>query len=103
MMNAEMKAKWTAALRSGNYVQGKHVLKTSNGRFCCIGVLGDIQGVDWDGVADRTTCNLPTDALHAGTTEYERQHLENMNDGSNGFLDNAKSFTQIADYIDANL
>lgn len=40
-MNPEIKAKWLAALRSGEYGQGKDCLKGPGG-FCCLGVLGDL-------------------------------------------------------------
>lgn len=41
MMNTDVKAKWTAALRSGAYSQTKYNLKNVNG-FCCLGVLCDL-------------------------------------------------------------
>lgn len=54
-MNKEVKALWTAALRSGEYEQTKGVLKsvTKDGEasYCCLGVLCEIarqQGVEVD-------------------------------------------------------
>lgn len=41
-MKAEIKQKWLEALRSGQYQQGKGVLRDSLDRFCCLGVLCDI-------------------------------------------------------------
>lgn len=41
-MDKKIKAKWLKALRSGKYKQGKKVLKTKNGKFCCLGVLCDL-------------------------------------------------------------
>lgn len=41
MMKPEWKKKWLAALRSGEYKQGKNKLRDGD-RFCCIGVLCDI-------------------------------------------------------------
>lgn len=38
-MNKEVKAKWVAALRSGEYKQGKGRLKNINNEYCCLGVL----------------------------------------------------------------
>ena len=45
-MNKEIKAKWVAALRSGDYVQGKGTLRSEGNQlrsegdqFCCLGVL----------------------------------------------------------------
>lgn len=38
-MNPEIKAKWVAALRSGEYKQGKDRLRSRDNKFCCLGVL----------------------------------------------------------------
>lgn len=40
-MDQTVKAKWVAALRSGEYEQGRGRLKTGNA-FCCLGVLCDL-------------------------------------------------------------
>jgi len=40
-MNPEVKAQWTAALRSGEYEQGHNALANS-GRYCCLGVLCEL-------------------------------------------------------------
>jgi hypothetical protein len=39
---ADIKAKWLEALRSGRYEQGRGHLRTSDDKFCCLGVLLDI-------------------------------------------------------------
>lgn len=44
-MNPEIKAKWVAALRSGEYLQGTgQLLNTYSGasKYCCLGVLCDL-------------------------------------------------------------
>lgn len=41
-MNPEIKAKWVAALRSGEYKQGMYVLRRGDA-FCCLGVLCDLR------------------------------------------------------------
>ena len=68
-MNPERKAEWVAALRSGDYPQGRNVLTSveSDGtrRHCCLGVLCDLAvkaGVltvdtDDDGTPDTTYVN----------------------------------------------
>ena len=38
-LTKEVKERWIAALRSGEYKQGKHKLETSDGFYCCLGVL----------------------------------------------------------------
>lgn len=40
-MNAAIKAKWVAALRSGEYEQGTGRLRVANG-FCCLAVATDL-------------------------------------------------------------
>lgn len=40
-MNAKVKQLWLAALRGGEYVQGKHSLHVDSA-FCCLGVLCDL-------------------------------------------------------------
>lgn len=44
-MNPEIKQRWVAALRSGEYEQGKGFLN-SDGKFCCLGVLCDLHSQD---------------------------------------------------------
>jgi len=52
-MNPEIKALWVNALRSGEYQQGKLLLKPTKNTFCCLGVLCDLavkakaEGVAW--------------------------------------------------------
>jgi hypothetical protein len=41
MPNQEVMREWTNRLRSGDYEQGRGVLR-ANGRFCCLGVLCEI-------------------------------------------------------------
>lgn len=41
-MKKSVMKKWVKALRSGNYKQGKDILKSSTGDYCCLGVLCDI-------------------------------------------------------------
>lgn len=41
MPNQEIMREWVAALRSGDYLQGRGRLKTDN-QYCCLGVLCDI-------------------------------------------------------------
>jgi len=53
-MKPEIKKRWVAALRSGNYKQGTDVLR-SNDKFCCLGVLCDLHAketnTDWEPVS----------------------------------------------------
>lgn len=50
-----MKDKWVAALRSGEYKQGRNILKNDiNGTYCCLGVLQHVL----DGDVERTHCPI---------------------------------------------
>lgn len=42
IMKQEIKEKWVAALRSGEYAQGRNKLKNNNDSYCCLGVLCDV-------------------------------------------------------------
>lgn len=46
-----MSDKWLAALRSGEYQQGKEAL-CEDGKYCCLGVLSKLQGRLTDGGYD---------------------------------------------------
>ena len=58
-MNNNLRKRWVAALRSGEYEQGKERLRSGGDEYCCLGVLCDIvindsllNGTDrylWDG------------------------------------------------------
>lgn len=41
-MNPEIKQRWVAALRSGEYKQAHHKLADAHGGYCCLGVLCDL-------------------------------------------------------------
>jgi hypothetical protein len=45
-MNPIIKEKWVKALRSGEYKQGKGILRAGEASFCCLGVLCDLYGRD---------------------------------------------------------
>ncbi len=53
VMNPEVKAKWLAALRSGDYQQGRSAL-AQNGQYCCLGVLCEL-AVQEDVISKYTT------------------------------------------------
>ena len=42
-MNAEIKARWVEALRSGRYLPGRRALH-QDGAYCCLGVLCEVVG-----------------------------------------------------------
>jgi hypothetical protein len=101
-MDKELKAKWVAALRSGEYKQCSGKLYDGVG-YCCIGVLLKLDGVTEEWMATHTMVlhrakNGPGDLLPMD----DKQKLADMNDGLNGDL-KRYTFAEIADYIEANL
>jgi hypothetical protein len=53
-MDPDIKDEWLAALRSGEYQQGKSYLKTGENEYCCLGVLCVIFGRHQDQIIDFT-------------------------------------------------
>ena len=109
-MDKEVKADWLEALRSGRYPQGRNLLRSEDGEFCCIGVLCEVlverglmdaPQLVRDGFSDRMvysykwhTSTLPGSI--GRSIGLDRTHdLMEMNDGL------GLPFDDIADYIEA--
>ncbi len=100
-MEKELKDKWVAALRSGEYRQGKYELYDRDESFCCLGVLCAVAGIGID--ASGNSCV----GVKKGGSGYDPIRdligreavpvLMEMNDNE------GKTFPEIADYIEANL
>ena len=109
-MNKEIKEKWVAALRSGEYEQARKKLYYAGG-YCCLGVLcvvadskfgeWEIQGTQQfykDAIGSIWTTNLPNSlASEFNIDQYSIDVLVRMND-----VDLA-TFDEIADYIEKYL
>jgi hypothetical protein len=109
-MDAELKAKWVKALRSGEYEQTSGALRDKyrgGCAYCCLGVLAEVLGADWDrgvmsGGEFETISKEDEDLLSTELlalvclTEEQQSLLAKMNDEGDGF-------PRIADYIEANL
>ncbi len=103
-MKQAIKKKWLKALRSGEYEQGIGELREDETHYCCLGVLGDILGIKWGkeyklGKAEHLGV-LPR-YYACGLSDYTQENLASRNDGRNGL--HKHSFSEIADYIEANL
>ena len=91
-MTPELKARWIAALRSGEYTQGRNALKTPEGHYCCLGVLcrvlerPDLIGQSYERLREAS-----------GLTTSETDGCVELNDVAQ------RSFNQIADYIEVYL
>lgn len=100
-MKKELRDKWVAALRSGEYIQGQETLRdTLNNTYCCLGVLCKVSGSpNWDGehmhgdYAFLQACAQKE--LGISAEDANRCVLLNDKEG--------KSFPEIADYIEQNI
>ena len=93
-MAPELKAQWIAALRSGEYTQGRHALNPAPGYYCCLGVLCMVLGRP-DFIKSPQTYEHLRQA--SGLTNSETDGLVELNDIAR------QSFNQIADYIEVYL
>lgn len=112
-----LKDRWVQALRSGDYTQGRGFLRQGD-LFCCLGVLCDLMGVEWEevdaptyravwtdpdtGVTQRGVETLPTIlAAKLGVESVVRVALEDGEVTSLTALnDGGSSFAEIADVIE---
>jgi hypothetical protein len=93
-VNKEIKAKWLAALRSGEFAQTKKVLRDMDG-YCCLGVLCCVmyQNEDWsDYDSFRGNYTIPPDGLlaEAELRLIDAEYLSVMNDEGASFETIAK-------------
>jgi hypothetical protein len=102
-MNPDVKALWVAALRSGEYKQGKRQLR-NRGKFCCLGVLCDLAvKAEVIGLRDYYASDgFPPDVVEewAGFDAQETFPGGRRLDVTN---DNGAAFDEIADIIEAHL
>lgn len=91
--------KWIEALRSGEYKQARRFLRTDAGH-CCLGVACDVVKPDgWEPnhSFQGEIAHLPASVVLAIGINYNALNtIMRMND------EQGKSFTEIADYIEAN-
>lgn len=105
----DFKAKWIAALRSGQYHQGTGSLYDDfSDSYCCLGVAGVVCGMTKDELKDRVFVGpnepdyarpnelFPSILIHPSLEDDLSLVLSRMND-------DGKSFSEIADYIETNL
>jgi hypothetical protein len=95
-LDPEFKAKWIAALRSGEFKQCAttiHTRKDGHDSYCCIGVGSMVKN-------GRASYNGLDPTIDGGFKNPLAKVLIDMNDG---YGVPKKSFPEIADYIEANL
>ncbi len=104
-LDPEFKAKWVAALRSGKYQQGCGRLRNELNEFCCLGVALDLidpkawSGIRWNELYG-TEIGVTASLIGLPRKDSSVYRLAEMNDGE---IDRKHSFTEIADWIEANL
>jgi hypothetical protein len=115
-MNPEVKRKWIEALKSGEYEQGHHSLKTKEGdrvTYCCLGVLCDLYGKEHGNRWGKRRNQYPTfmkemSALPKKVMEWagidtSTGEIRYKNGNRTALIrlnDNGKSFKQIAKVIE---
>lgn len=95
-LDPDFKTKWVAALRSGEYKQGRHTLIDTDGGYCCLAVAGKVLGYSDKEIKVSGYYNIP-DPIKGGFSNPTAEHLMYLND------EKKKSFIEIADYIEENL
>jgi hypothetical protein len=105
-MDAELKAKWVKALRSGRYKQVAGTLKRGE-KHCCLGVLYRIQRGDFKELRNNLMSTELPEGYSGGLTQDQRNDLAARNDGTfspaTKVQHEKQSFREIADYIDKHL
>ncbi len=104
-LSPELKAEWLKALRSGQYEQGRERLH-HDGQYCCLGVLAILSGAKIEDIDNKGTLvayDVPNlrSFLREDPDRSIQCKLENMNDGAEG--ERKHSFSEIADWVEANL
>ena len=100
-LTSKMKKKWVAALRSGEYKQGKAAL-CNNGRYCCLGVLQDV--APRKDVTDESYL-IPDTCLGdlEETREYARRLPKHVQKALASMNDTGVPFEVIAGFIEENI
>lgn len=111
-MNKEISEKWVAALRSGEYHQGKGVLRTEREEYCVLGVLCDLAEGEWVKRNHRFAYVLGDDQgdfyAPCSVLDWAEIKFDYDNDGFPliervvGMNDSDSSFEHIADFIEQN-
>lgn len=97
--NPDLRAKWIAALRSGEYRQARGGLIDDTGARCCLGVACAVAGVPDDEVKARNTF-INLDIFRAGFQVELGLDLVKLN--ILAFRnDNGLTFAEIADMLEA--
>lgn len=120
-MRQDIAERWVAELRSGKYTQGRHVMKTPDGKMCCLAVLaemavaegviqepeleqlsglsgGAVRGIDEAyryGASSKTVYVLPADVVEWAEMKTTSGEFFNIADGAG-----VTGFTSLAEQND---
>lgn len=95
-MDADLKAKWIAALRSGEFKQAQKRLKSGDA-YCCLGVLAIVHDKNADLRDDEGENDVYAQLDEMVGRLSRRIELVSMNDKE------GKTFAEIADYVERNI
>ena len=103
-MSPELKQKWIAALRSGEYIQGKETLYNARAdTYCCLGVLCRVAGIEI-GDANEGGCLKSTVRRQLRLPIAVHDLAFQKNDGSSsGRTRPVSTFPEIADWLEKRL
>lgn len=96
-MKKELRDAWTAALRSGEYKQGKYALFPQRASYCCLGVLSVVADLDFGAIFAPNGKTYRYPSPEEGLSDGDSNTLQNLNDVK-GY-----TFPQIADWIEQNI
>ena len=114
-MKADVAERWIAALRSGEYEQGRFQLQPELGRYCCLGVLCDLAAQDgvgeWEETPGSRWVRFTTDNSYSTLSEpvmkwagIKTAHARIPGGGDLTLLnDGGRSFEYIASVIEDNV
>lgn len=98
-MNPEIKKKWLKALRSGEYKQGRNLLRSNTDHYCCLGVLCDILNPNgWEKSGDSYSMNGKTEYLPEDI-QLESMVAKDKEEKLAYFNDKGTPFSEIAKWI----
>lgn len=101
-MNKRLKARWIKALRSGKYKQTTGTMKDAAG-YCCLGVLRELIAPGSRAEDCNASALGPRHCKIAGLPRYSTDvRSESPQNKVAKMNDDGRSFTEIADYIEAN-
>lgn len=111
-MNPEIKAKWVAALRSGEYEKGANRLRDKDNNFCCLGVLCNLHAQAHPEIAAQQTCRThymgatgfpPNEVIVWAGIDTTMVSIYGLRDRLANHNDDGRTFAEIADAIEAQL